>query len=172
MPLGASDETLLQASANGDQRAFAELYERHARTIYNYLFRRLADWSEAEDLTAVVFLEAFRRRVEVVVVEGKLVPWPYGIATNVLRTRRRARGSRRADAFGLEADRQLAAPAAGCHRPLHLVRAQLQAVGAGGLAWSPDGRRVAFVSNRGGSYGLYVMNADASGQRSVTQRAE
>ena len=90
MLLGASDESLLQASARGDQRAFSELYERHARTIYNYLFRRLADWSEAEDLTAVVFLEAFRRRADVVVVEGKLLSWLYGIATNVLRNRRRA----------------------------------------------------------------------------------
>lgn len=88
--LGASDESLLQASANGDPRPFSELYDRHAGTIYNYLFRRLADWSEAEDLTAVVFLEAFRRRSEVVVVEGKLLPWLYGIATNVLRNRRRA----------------------------------------------------------------------------------
>jgi RNA polymerase sigma-70 factor, ECF subfamily len=86
----ASDESLLKASANGDQRAFSELYERHARTIYNYLFRRLADWSEAEDLTALVFLEAFRRRRDVVVLEGKLLPWLYGIATNVLRNRRRA----------------------------------------------------------------------------------
>ena len=90
MPLGASDDSLLQASARGDAQAFTELYERHARTIYNYLFRRLADWSEAEDLTAVVFLEAFRRRREVVVVEGKVLPWLYGIATNVLRNRRRA----------------------------------------------------------------------------------
>jgi RNA polymerase sigma factor (sigma-70 family) len=70
--------------------AFGALYERHARTIYNYLFRRLADWSEAEDLTAVVFLEAFRRRTDAVVVDGKLLPWLYGIATNVLRNRRRA----------------------------------------------------------------------------------
>lgn len=86
----ASDESLFRASASGDDAAFTELYERHARTIYNYLFRRLADWSEAEDLTAVVFLEAFRRRKEVVVHEGKLLPWLYGIATNVLRNRRRA----------------------------------------------------------------------------------
>jgi RNA polymerase sigma-70 factor (ECF subfamily) len=86
----ASDETLWQASVDGDQRAFAALYERHAGSIYNYLFRRLADWSEAEDLTAVVFLEAFRRRKAVVVLEGKLLPWLYGIATNVLRNRRRA----------------------------------------------------------------------------------
>jgi RNA polymerase sigma-70 factor, ECF subfamily len=86
----ASDESLFRASATGDQQAFSELYERHARAIYNYLFRRLADWSEAEDLTAVVFLEAYRRRRDVVVFEGKLLPWLYGIATNVLRNRRRA----------------------------------------------------------------------------------
>ena len=86
----ASDESLFRASAKGDQQAFSELYERHARAIYNYLFRRLADWSEAEDLTAVVFLEAYRHRKDVVVLEGKLLPWLYGIATNVLRNRRRA----------------------------------------------------------------------------------
>ncbi len=89
MPPAASDESLWQASASGDTRAFSELYERHARAIYNYLFGRLGDWSEAEDLTAVVFLEAFRRRREVVIVEGTLLPWLYGIATNVLRNRRR-----------------------------------------------------------------------------------
>jgi RNA polymerase sigma-70 factor (ECF subfamily) len=89
LPLDAADESLWQAAADGDKQAFSELYERHARAIYNYLFRRLADWSEAEDLTAVVFLEAFRRRREVVIVEGKLLPWLYGIATNVLRNRRR-----------------------------------------------------------------------------------
>jgi RNA polymerase sigma factor (sigma-70 family) len=86
----ASDAALLRASSNGDDRAFASLYERHARKIYNYLFRRLADWSEAEDLTAVVFLEAFRRRADAVLVEGELSPWLYGVATNVLRNRRRA----------------------------------------------------------------------------------
>ncbi len=36
--------------------------------------------------------------------------------------------------------------------------------------WSPDGRRIAFVSNRDGVYGIYVMNADGSGQRRLTQR--
>lgn len=34
--------------------------------------------------------------------------------------------------------------------------------------WSPDGRRVAFKSNRGGSYNLYVMNADGSGLERLT----
>jgi RNA polymerase sigma factor (sigma-70 family) len=105
-----SDESLFRASTRGEQAAFAELYERHARTIYNYLFRRLADWSEAEDLTAVVFLEAFRRRREVVVVEGKLVPWLYGIATNVLRNRRRALWRHRALVERLASEPRTAAP--------------------------------------------------------------
>jgi DNA-directed RNA polymerase specialized sigma24 family protein len=88
--LQAGDDALWEASSRGDGRAFAEIYERYASTIYNYLFQRLADWSEAEDLTAVVFLEAFRRRSDVVVDEGKLLPWLYGVATNVLHNRRRA----------------------------------------------------------------------------------
>ena len=29
--------------------------------------------------------------------------------------------------------------------------------------WSPDGRRIAFMSNRGGAYDLYVRNADGTG---------
>jgi len=35
-------------------------------------------------------------------------------------------------------------------------------------AWSPDGQRIAFSSNRDGNYELYVMNADGSGQRRLT----
>jgi RNA polymerase sigma-70 factor (ECF subfamily) len=85
----ASDEALWRQVRDGDERAFEALYERHADTIYNYLFRRLADWSEAEDLTAVVLMEAFRRRGDAIIVDGKLLPWLYGIATNVLRNRRR-----------------------------------------------------------------------------------
>src|SRR5687767_14976142 len=38
-------------------------------------------------------------------------------------------------------------------------------------AWSPNGRKLAFVSNRDGRYGVYIMNADGSGQRSVAQRS-
>jgi RNA polymerase sigma factor (sigma-70 family) len=86
----ATDEALWKSASGGDAHAFGVLYERHVQAIYNYLFRRLADESEAEDLTAVVFLEAFRRRRDVVVHEGKLLPWLYGIATNVLYARRRA----------------------------------------------------------------------------------
>jgi TolB protein len=35
--------------------------------------------------------------------------------------------------------------------------------------WSPDGRRIGFVSNRGNNRDIYVMNADGSRQRNLTR---
>ena len=37
--------------------------------------------------------------------------------------------------------------------------------------WSPDGRRIAFLSRRDGSKELYVVSADGSGQRRLTRDA-
>jgi len=127
----SGDDTLWQASSHGDGHAFSEIYERHARTIYNYLFRRLADWSEAEDLTAVVFLEAFRRRGDAVVEEGKLLPWLYGIATNVLRNRRRAQFRHRRLLAQLEGRPRVAEPDAGARAEAAAqMRSVLQRVAA------------------------------------------
>jgi len=38
-----------------------------------------------------------------------------------------------------------------------------------GPVWSPDGRIIAFTSDRDGNSEIYVMNADGSGQRNVSQ---
>jgi RNA polymerase sigma factor (sigma-70 family) len=86
----STDIELWERAVAGEPAAFGVLFERHARAIYNYLFRRCADWSLAEDLTSVVFLEAYRRRATVVIEEGKVLPWLYGVATNVLRNQRRS----------------------------------------------------------------------------------
>ena len=39
-----------------------------------------------------------------------------------------------------------------------------------GLAWSPDGRKIAFGSERDGHPEIYIMNADGSGQRALTRK--
>lgn len=84
-----SDASLWARSRAGDADAFGLLFERHAKAIYNYCFRRLGDWSSAEDMLSVVFLEAWRRR-DKELPEDKVLPWLYGIATNVVRNRRRS----------------------------------------------------------------------------------
>ncbi len=42
--------------------------------------------------------------------------------------------------------------------------------GGDGVAWSPEGRRIAFVTDRDGNFEIYVMNADGSGQRNLTRK--
>jgi TolB protein len=37
-----------------------------------------------------------------------------------------------------------------------------------GPAWSPDGQKIAFASDRDGLFDIYVMNADGSGQMRLT----
>ena len=39
------------------------------------------------------------------------------------------------------------------------------------LAWSPDGRKIAFHSAHDGNFEVYVVNADGSGQRRLTRNA-
>lgn len=80
-----TDRELWIEAAAGQAAAFGALFERHGRAIYNYCFRRTGNWSLAEDLASAVFLEAWRRRREVVVFEGSALPWLYGVATNLLR---------------------------------------------------------------------------------------
>lgn len=77
---GATDRELWQRSCQGEHEVFGVLFDRHARTVYNYLFRRTACWTEAEDLTSVVFLEAWRRRDEVVLDRDSALPWLLGVA--------------------------------------------------------------------------------------------
>jgi RNA polymerase sigma factor (sigma-70 family) len=92
----ASDAELWRRAVDGEPDAFGILFERHAKPVYNYLFRRTADWSLAEDLTSLVFLEAWRRRSEVRLERDLALPWLLGVATNVLRNRRRSQWRHRA----------------------------------------------------------------------------
>ena len=38
-------------------------------------------------------------------------------------------------------------------------------------AFSPDGSKIAFGSDRDGNYEIYVMNSDGSGQTNITNNA-
>jgi RNA polymerase sigma-70 factor (ECF subfamily) len=91
-----TDAALWQRAAAGNTDAFGTIFERHATTVYNYCFRRTGDWAQAEELTAIVFLEAWRRRTQVVLERDDAIPWLLGVATNVLRNLRRSQRRHRA----------------------------------------------------------------------------
>ena len=54
-------------------------------------------------------------------------------------------------------------------RLLSLIRSAPTPLDVQTPAWSPDGRKLAFVSRRDGNSEIYVINADGSGQENLTQ---
>ena len=52
------DDPALIERARRDPEASAALYRRYLTPVYHYLYRRLANVNDAEDLTAQVFTEA------------------------------------------------------------------------------------------------------------------
>ncbi|UCM87462.1 RNA polymerase sigma factor [Streptomyces marincola] len=82
--------TLRARIRDGDSEAFGHLFDAYARSVYNHAFRLVGDWSAAEDIVSLTFLEAWRLRGRVDPEGGSLRPWLLGIATNTARNTRRA----------------------------------------------------------------------------------
>ncbi|MCX5233069.1 RNA polymerase sigma factor [Streptomyces sp. NBC_00233] len=74
----------------GDPEAFREVFKDHAQLVYRHAVRVTGDWTLAQDIVSLTFLEAWRLR-EKLRDEGESPrPWLMGIATNVLRNTARA----------------------------------------------------------------------------------
>lgn len=54
------DIQLISIAQNGEAEAFGELYERYAESIFRFLYVRLSNRLDAEDLTAEVFMRVYR----------------------------------------------------------------------------------------------------------------
>lgn len=76
----------------GDPGAFRELFGEHHRSVYNHAFRMTGNWSTAEDVVSLAFLEAWRlrARLDADAGAGSLRAWLLGITTNVARNVRRS----------------------------------------------------------------------------------
>lgn len=85
------DGPLWRRVRGDDADAFGLLFARHGGRIHRYVLRRTADPQLAEDITAIVFLEAWRKRASVELTQPSALPWLYGVAGNVLRHQRRTR---------------------------------------------------------------------------------
>jgi RNA polymerase sigma factor (sigma-70 family) len=86
----ATDAELWKAVRSGTGDALEALFDRHSRVVYNYCFRRVGNWSDAEELTSTVFLAAWQKRRSIdLAPDGSLLPWLLGAATNLIRNRSR-----------------------------------------------------------------------------------
>ena len=79
-----TEAKLVNRAVRGDAEAFGDLYENHLDSIYQYIFYRVSDRHDAEDLTEAVFLKAWQAIGD---FEQKSVPfraWLYRIAHNTV----------------------------------------------------------------------------------------
>ena len=89
MDTASSDADCLARSLH-EPTAFELIFDRHFGAVHRYLHRR-AGRDLADELAAETFALAFARR-ESCRASGSVLPWLYGIATNLLHRQRRAEG--------------------------------------------------------------------------------
>ena len=97
----ASDERLFEGIRRGSERHFDALYDRYFRRVYGFVYVRVRDRADAEELTQESFIAVFR---SIAGYSGRSTPlaWIYGIAKNTVNNHlRRARSqSARLEAAG------------------------------------------------------------------------
>jgi RNA polymerase sigma factor (sigma-70 family) len=86
----AGDDECWRAAIRGDPAAFALVFDRHADAVYRQCLRRTGSVADAEDLTSMTFLQAWRARDRVRFVDGSARPWLLTVAANLARNHARA----------------------------------------------------------------------------------
>lgn len=76
-----SDEELLEGIREQSEPHFAALYDRYFRRIYNFVYVRIRNHAEAEEVVQETFLAVFRS-FERYRGQSSLLSWIYGIAKN------------------------------------------------------------------------------------------
>jgi len=91
---GSWDEQAQIIAAQQDPRAFGVLYERYVDRIYSYIYHRVGNVHDAEDLTSRVFFRAMSH-IDTYVDRGyPFSAWLYRIAHNLIANWHRDRGRR------------------------------------------------------------------------------
>jgi len=83
----------LWAAARNDPRAFRLLYERWAKNLMAYFYRRTLDPEASADLVAETIAAAYLRRNHYRKQDVPVTAWLYGIASRELGRYRRRRGA-------------------------------------------------------------------------------
>ena len=93
--LAEEDERTLIVRAASDPAAFGQIYERYVNRIYNYIYHRVSNPHDAEDLTARTFQRALGRIGQYVDRGVPFSAWLYRIAHNLVANWYRDRSRRK-----------------------------------------------------------------------------
>ncbi len=88
-----SERSLVERAQDGDEEAFATLFELHKKRVYSVCLLMTKDVAEAEDLTQEAFLQVFRT-IGTFRGEAAFSTWLYRIAVNTVLMKLRRQKSR------------------------------------------------------------------------------
>jgi RNA polymerase sigma-70 factor (ECF subfamily) len=77
-----NEEYIVRQAIDGNQAAFAQIYDTYFDTIYRYVFFRVKNQGEAEDLTQEVFIKALNGIGSYKVGKTPFASWLFRIAHN------------------------------------------------------------------------------------------
>ena len=86
-----SEHDLISRAQKGDAEAYGDLYEHYLDTIYRYIYYRVHNHQDAEDLTETVFLKAWQSLPNYRIGKTPFVAWIYRIAHNMVIDHHRTR---------------------------------------------------------------------------------
>jgi len=89
-----SDTDLVRATARGDEKSFAALYDRYGSILFGLLLRILHSRPEAEDVLQEVFLQVWQRAADFDDTRGRPFTWLVTLARSRAIDRLRANESR------------------------------------------------------------------------------
>jgi RNA polymerase sigma-70 factor (ECF subfamily) len=79
-----SGDALIAEAAKSDPGAFGELYERYHTRVYRYVYHRLGNQADAEDVTALVFMKALEALPSYQPRRNGFAPWIFRITRNAV----------------------------------------------------------------------------------------
>lgn len=77
-------DALLAETAKSDSGAFGELYERYYTRVYRYVYHRVGNVADAEDITALIFMKALEGLQSYQSRRNGFAPWLFRIARNTV----------------------------------------------------------------------------------------